>query len=67
MAATQSRICIVALVAVAIFAMIENSAALDSPAPAPAPDSSAGVPVPSLAAGCAVAVISFIFGSALRM
>ncbi|KAL7159240.1 hypothetical protein ABFS83_01G014900 [Erythranthe nasuta] len=65
MAVSQTRALLVATAIVAIFALIGVSAAQEAPAPAPA--SSAGVASPSFAVGCAVAVASFIFGSALRI
>ncbi|KAL0394146.1 UNVERIFIED_CONTAM: hypothetical protein Slati_4380800 [Sesamum latifolium] len=65
MAVSQTRALLVAMAMVTIFALIGISAAQE--APAPAPTSSAGMASPSFAAGCAVAVVSFIFGSALRI
>ncbi|KAL8063236.1 hypothetical protein ABFX02_01G015700 [Erythranthe guttata] len=65
MAVSQTKALLVATAIVAIFALIGGSAAQEAPAPAPA--SSAGVASPSFAVGCAVAVASFIIGSALRI
>lgn len=64
MAVSQTRVLLVAMAIVTIFALVGSSAAQEAPAPAPA--SSAGIASPSLAVGCAVAVASFIYGSALR-
>ncbi|KAL0372165.1 UNVERIFIED_CONTAM: Glycosyltransferase BC10 [Sesamum calycinum] len=65
MAVSQTRALVVAMAVVTIFALIGSSAAQE--APAPAPTSSAGVVSPLFPVGCAVAVVSFIFGSALRI
>ncbi|KAL7112209.1 hypothetical protein ACP275_05G137700 [Erythranthe tilingii] len=65
MAVTQSRSVLFAAAIVAVLALIGSAAAQEAPAPAPA--SSAGVASPSFAVGCAFAVVSFVFGSALRI
>ncbi|KAK4422241.1 Glycosyltransferase BC10 [Sesamum alatum] len=65
MAVSQTRALVVAMAIVTIFALIGSSVAQE--APAPAPTSSAGVISPLFPVGCAVAVVSFIFGSALRI
>ncbi|KAL0330729.1 UNVERIFIED_CONTAM: hypothetical protein Sangu_1618400 [Sesamum angustifolium] len=65
MAVSKARALLVAMSIVTIFALMGSSAAQE--APAPAPTSSAGIASPSFAAGCAIAVVSFIFGSALRI
>ncbi|KAG8381829.1 hypothetical protein BUALT_Bualt05G0013500 [Buddleja alternifolia] len=65
MAVSRSTFLLFAAAIVMIFALIGSSAAQEGPAPAPA--SSAGVTSPSFAVGCAVAVLSFVFGSALRI
>ncbi|PIN13243.1 hypothetical protein CDL12_14123 [Handroanthus impetiginosus] len=65
MAATKARVLFVAAAMMTIFALIGYSMAQEAPAPAPA--SSAGITSPSFAAGCAVAVVSLIFGSAFRI
>ncbi|PIN16842.1 hypothetical protein CDL12_10496 [Handroanthus impetiginosus] len=65
MAVFLGRALLVAMAIVTICALIGSLAAAEAPAPAPA--SSAGVTSPSFAVGCAVAVVSFILGSALRM
>ncbi|KAL3645960.1 hypothetical protein CASFOL_011140 [Castilleja foliolosa] len=58
MAVSQARSLLVLAAIATIFSLIGSSVAQDAPAPAPA--SSAGVALPSLA----VAVVSFLFGSA---
>lgn len=51
--------------AAAILALVGAAVAQEAPAPAPA--SSAGVAAPSFAVGCVLAVVSLVFGSALRI
>ncbi|KAL6524028.1 hypothetical protein OROMI_031123 [Orobanche minor] len=69
MAVSYARALLVAMAIVTFFALIGISAAQDAFAPesAPPPTSSAGVSSPSFAVGCAVAVVAFVFGSALRI
>lgn len=55
----------VLMVAATILALAGAAVAQEAPAPAPA--SSAGVAAPSFAVGCALAVASLVFGSALRI
>ncbi|KAL6533986.1 hypothetical protein OROHE_013819 [Orobanche hederae] len=69
MAVAYARALVVAMAIVTFFALIGISAAQDAYAPesAPPPASSAGVSSPSFPVGCAVAVVAFVFGSALRI
>lgn len=67
MAAFQGNAILYAAALVVIFALIGSVAAQE--APSPAPESAAAVPssASSFAAVCAIGVVSFFFGSALRI
>uniref|UniRef100_A0A3Q7HQQ3 Uncharacterized protein n=1 Tax=Solanum lycopersicum TaxID=4081 RepID=A0A3Q7HQQ3_SOLLC len=64
MAVSKATSSVLAVIVVVCF-LIGTTIAADAPAPAPA--SSAGSMSPSFAAGCAVTVFAFLFGSALRI
>lgn len=67
MAVSSSAASLLALTAVVVTVFSLIGASLAADAPAPAPTSSVGSLSPSLAAGFAVAAVSLLFGSALRI
>ncbi|KAL7166425.1 hypothetical protein ACSBR2_037159 [Camellia fascicularis] len=67
MAVSQSKVSLIAIMAVVvtIFSLIEGSLAAEAPAPSPV--AAAGAVSPSLAVGCIATFAAFIFGSALKI
>ncbi|KAJ9701921.1 hypothetical protein PVL29_003925 [Vitis rotundifolia] len=65
MASSLSGASLIALMVFSV-AILSSVVAAQDLAPAPSPASSAGAISPSFAAGCAVAVVAFVFGSVMK-